>query len=233
MKTNANANVSHHVKSAHHVVKKTHELFKNSKICNYTNALILILILSITILATQMYLNNKSKVIPEAEIRFTELSKDKKILGTIMPASCESAPFYVSNGDGNFTGCATVTCWNGAVVMPAQVPAGQEPCPPYPAAIPYLSSYPSSVAPGGYFNLSFSSSYASQCQMYYDNRGNGVGWDGDWNAGTSYTWPYNSLQAWEPIVYGLICYNATNGWSPAVFTMINITPPPTVNIYFQ
>lgn len=90
MKTNAKAKVSHHIKNIHHVTKRTHELFKNSKICNYTNALLLILILSIAILATQMFLNNQNKIAPEAEIRFSELSKDKKILGTIMPASCES-----------------------------------------------------------------------------------------------------------------------------------------------
>lgn len=118
MKTNAKINVGHHVKNIHHVTKRTHELFKNSKICNYTNALLLILILSVAILATQMFLNNQNKIIPEAEIRFSELSKDKKILGSIMPASCESNP-NVANDDGNFTGCATETCWNGTVITPA------------------------------------------------------------------------------------------------------------------
>ncbi len=111
MKTNAKINVRHHV-------KRTHELFKNSKICNYTNALLLILILSIAILGTQMFLNKQNNSAPEAEIRFSELSKDKKILGTIMPASCESNP-NVANGDGNFTGCAKETCWNGTVITPA------------------------------------------------------------------------------------------------------------------
>lgn len=62
-------NVSHHVKNAHHVVKKTHELFKKSKTCNYTNALLLILTLSIAILSVQMFWGNKNKTIPEAEIR--------------------------------------------------------------------------------------------------------------------------------------------------------------------
>lgn len=118
MKTNAKVNLGHHVKNIHHVTKRTHELFKNSKICNYTNALLLILILSVAILATQMLLNNQNKIAPEAEIRFSELSKDKKILGTIMPASCESNR-NVANGDGNFTGCATETCWNGTAVTPA------------------------------------------------------------------------------------------------------------------
>ena len=118
MKTNAKVNLGHHVKNIHHVTKRTHELFKNSKICNYTNALLLILILSVAILATQMFINNQNKVVPDAEIRFSELSKDNKIVGSIMPASCESNP-NVSNGDGNFTGCATETCWNGSVITPA------------------------------------------------------------------------------------------------------------------
>ena len=112
-------NLKHHAKSAQHAAKKTHELFKNSKICNYTNALLLILILSVSILATQMFLNNQNKVVPDAEIRFSELSKDKKILGTIMPASCQSAPFLVANGDGNYSGCATQTCWDNSIITPA------------------------------------------------------------------------------------------------------------------
>jgi hypothetical protein len=92
MKTNAKEKLNHHIKSAHHVVKKTHELFKKSKTCNYTNALLLTLLLSIAILAAQIFFNN-NKTVPEAEIRFTELSKDNKITGTVMPASCQSAAF--------------------------------------------------------------------------------------------------------------------------------------------
>lgn len=127
MKTNVNT----HVKNIHHVTKRTHELFKNSKICNYTNALLLILILSIAILATQMFLNNQNKVVPDAEIRFSELSKDKKILGTIIPASCQSGIWLtnpdptIPHNDGQIeSNClplppATATCWDGSIITPS------------------------------------------------------------------------------------------------------------------
>ena len=63
----------------------------------------------------------------DAELRFTEKSSDKNIIGSIMPASCESNP-NVANGDGNYTGCATALCWDNSSITPA---AGQS-CPPYP-----------------------------------------------------------------------------------------------------
>lgn len=69
---------------------------------------------------------NKSKT-HDAELRFTENSSNKNIIGSIMPASCESNP-NIANGDGNYTGCATVLCWDNSAITPA---AGQS-CPPYP-----------------------------------------------------------------------------------------------------
>ena len=127
MKTNVNT----HVKNIHHVTKRTHELFKNSKICNYTNALLLILILSVAILGTQMFLNNQNKVVPDAEIRFSELSKDNKIAGTIIPASCQSGIWLtnpdptIPHNDGQIqSNClppppATVTCWDSSIITPS------------------------------------------------------------------------------------------------------------------
>ena len=66
----------------------------------------------------------------DAELRFTENSSNKNIIGSIMPASCESNP-NIANGDGNFSGCAVITCWNGVAITPA---AGQV-CPDRPTII--------------------------------------------------------------------------------------------------
>ncbi len=54
-----------------------------------------------------------------SELAFTEQSILGKQAGSVIPASCESEPFMVANGDGNFTDCATITCSDGTVIIPA------------------------------------------------------------------------------------------------------------------
>lgn len=54
-----------------------------------------------------------------SELAFREYSVIGSKSGSVIPASCDAAPWLTANGDGNYTGCVTETCWNGTVVMPA------------------------------------------------------------------------------------------------------------------
>lgn len=88
-------------------MKKSLHKIKNK--INYNNALIFVFILSVLFLIYTINMSSKSKTVPEAELRFSEVSSNKKILGQVLPASCESSPWY-ANGDGNYSGCGTPVC---------------------------------------------------------------------------------------------------------------------------
>ncbi len=78
-----------------------------------------------------------------SELAFTEYSSIG--VGSVVPASCESWPYLVANGDGNYSNCEAVTCWDGTVIIPA---AGQTTCPATSACPPgYTGTYPDCVAP--------------------------------------------------------------------------------------
>ena len=76
---------------------------------NYNNTLIFVFILSVLFLIYTVSVNKKNNIVPEAELRFSEVSSDKKIIGSVLPASCESDP-WTANGDGNYGGCGTPAC---------------------------------------------------------------------------------------------------------------------------
>lgn len=82
----------------------------------------------IFILAGSIFMATRGEKPHTSELAFTEYSQTGD--GSVIPASCESSP-WVANGDGNYTGCGTITCWNGSVVTPA---AGQS-CPPAPSGV--------------------------------------------------------------------------------------------------
>ncbi len=94
-------------------MKKSLHKIKNK--INYNNTLIFVFILSVLFLIYTVNMSNKNNVAPEAELRFSEVSKNNKISGSVLPASCESH-HLVANGDGNYDGCATPVCgathWN-------------------------------------------------------------------------------------------------------------------------
>jgi hypothetical protein len=95
-----------------HLHKKiSHYLIKHrTKLATFTA------LLSIVFILTGVFFTTKGTNPHTSELAFIEHSSMG--IGSIIPASCESNP-NVANGDGNYTGCATVTCWNGSVITPA------------------------------------------------------------------------------------------------------------------
>lgn len=201
-----------------HTHKKIIHRLKKNKLHFITSTALI----STVLLVSGIFFTTRGNSPHTSELAFTEHSTLGTNAGSVIPASCESNP-WVANGDGNYSGCATQTCWDGSVITPA---AGQG-CPAYPP-LPSVSASlsPTYVSYGGYFNsMSYTSSNAVSCNY----------------GPLSYTWgvngPYYSNQTWTFVCYNAasqptqqsvtlnVCPASAPTWNGAI-----CVPPPTVTL---
>ena len=127
-----------------------------------------------------------------------------------------------SSSNGTFPSAGSTTYWtcsgsNGGSASPTCSASQAAPATPTVT----LSMSPTSVAYGGYTNLSYTSSNASYCNEYVNG---GLVWP---NAPTSVNWgtvgPYYSNQTWT-----IVCYNSA-GASGQDSKTLTVAPPPAAS----
>lgn len=98
---------------------KNKKFFKLSPRANKTaGALIVFFIfISVSVFLSNTMLNTNKKMISTSELRFKEFSNNKKIEGSILPASCGSYPDFGTSHAGDIAGHCAGTCPAGSSLV--------------------------------------------------------------------------------------------------------------------
>lgn len=173
-----------------------------------------------------------------SELAFIEHSILGVNAGSVIPASCESSPWLVANGDGNYTGCATQVCWNGSTITPAM---GQT-CPVEP--LPPTVFTATCNAAGTQVTLSWN--VGTNATAYYPRVGIPLGGScpAGWTLWTDGTTCYQNDLVSRTTTFSTVPNHTypswihsgnTSGpnWSKATSVNFTCYAPPTVNIQLQ
>jgi hypothetical protein len=163
----------------------------------------------LTVFLFSAYTHGNSNVqIPDAELKFAESSKNNKIEGSILPASCASYPTYQSASDG-------IAHWAGD---------GSGFCNPQPLPA-VCSSAVNTCTPG---NLGATAEYATAYQWWCNSPGGNTLCNRNISAWVSYctgNYPGAEYQIWQ---WRTVELNPTQyRWTGAYCY------PPTVDIHFN